>query len=146
MKRYLCLVTLLMCLMVVFTGCSTNASVQTNNSNENNHQSSARIELTLTKDNIGFEELFNISDNGIYYYYYRDRITDTVYVYREDTFLELAYTGFTVMMDPQTNSPMTFDNFIKYIQEDPLVCSSCNYEIPSTIPQNYCPQCGIKYE
>lgn len=148
MKKYLCLITLAVCLMVVFTGCSTNASVKTNNNSENKQQSNEQIELTLTEDNVGFEQLFEVfDDGGVLYVYYRDRITDTVYVYRQETRLKgYSYTGFTVMLDPQTNSPMTFDNFIKYMQENPLICSSCDYEIPQTIPQNYCPQCGMKYE
>ena len=46
----------------------------------------------------------------------------------------------TVLMDPSTNGPMTYEAFLQYIQDMRIVCQKCNREF--TEPVSYCPDCG----
>lgn len=46
----------------------------------------------------------------------------------------------TVMMDPATGGPLTYDAFLEYIRDMRIMCDECNKEFDE--PVSYCPDCG----
>lgn len=141
-------VYLAMLLLFIFivSGCTVNESSEDNFLGDAVRQETSEadtdsIELTLTEDNIGFEELFSIKEDEITYTYFRERLTDVIYI-READHMDTSTTGFTAMLDPFTGNAMTFDNFIMYMQGTSLVCVECRYKMPPSISRNYCPECG----
>lgn len=116
------------------------------------------------KDDIGFDVVYSYQDDRMSYTYYRCRLTDVIYVWRQHTDYktftsELYSAGLSVMMDPDTNGPLTYDNWLKRLEakkvEDntgtidiQLVyeCSACGKEFKVESRPNYCPGCGEKTE
>ncbi len=107
--------------------------------NETALDSSTATNKVTVKDNtiLGFETVYRIAENstvgvneynideesGVWVYYLREKLTDVMYVWRttarEHNPGGYSYwsSGMTVLMDPATNGPMTYEAFQQYIQE-----------------------------
>lgn len=109
---------------------------------------------------LGFETVFACYETGLIgggaqddlyesrvrMYYLREKLTDTIYIWRTSGRLSspngYSYwsSGMTVMMNPATGGPMTYDAFLQYIQNTKILCTKCNKEFDE--PVSYCPDCG----
>lgn len=73
--------------------------------------------LVVSSDFVGFEEVASFEDNRVTYIYYRCQTTNVMYVCRERRGLNgYSYGGFTAMLDPKTNGPLTYENWLAYLE------------------------------
>lgn len=109
---------------------------------------------------LGFETIFACYETGLIgggiqddlyesrvrMYYLREKLTDTIYIWRTSGRMSSANgysywsSGMTVMMNPETGGPMTYDAFLQYIQNAKIVCTKCSKEFEE--PVSCCPDCG----
>lgn len=95
---------------------------------------------------IGGKQDDDLYESRVRMYYLRERLTNTMYIWRtsgrDDGINGYSHwsSGMTVLMDPSTNGPMTYEAFLQYIQDMRTVCQKCNREF--TEPVSYCPDCG----
>ena len=89
---------------------------------KNTEEFSTSIITSTEQVNIGFEEVFTTAntadgDGEAYYIYFRDKTTNVMYVWRDTGKTHnvggFSYwgTGFTVMFDPYTGLPLTYEKF-----------------------------------
>lgn len=103
----------ILCLILIagiFVGCGTATSVQGSESN------------SAYPENMGFELVYEsyrtMFGDEPYYAYYRDRITDVMYVWvstgdvGSTSNLRMA-GGFSVMLDPNTGGPLTYEAWLE---------------------------------
>lgn len=69
-------------------------------------QTNVSMTVSAAEDNFHFEEIHNENDVS----FYRETSTDVMYVLYGDSY---HGPGLTVMMDPQTSGPLTYDNWVK---------------------------------
>lgn len=75
------------------------------------------------KGMIGGDETDDLYESRVRVYYLRERLTDTMYVWRTSGRFGnvggYSYwsSGMTVLMDPATNGPMTYAAFLQYSKE-----------------------------
>ncbi len=123
MRKIVCFL-FLVAMMLCTVGCSAESS-------------SAPTEPSLVLDDtlLGFETVYSIfekatvgtdeynkdAESGVWVYYLREKLTDTMYVWRTTgrygDIGGYSYwsSGMTVLMDPANNGPMTYDAFLQYI-------------------------------
>ena len=107
----------------------------------------------LQVDSIYMQDSVYIREKGdtiyMYKFKYLDRyklLTDTMYVWRtsgkQGGTGGYSYwsSGMTAMLDPATGGPLTYDAFLRYIEDMAIRCSKCNREFDE--PISYCPDCG----
>lgn len=167
-------VVLLMGLVVLtfMTGCSGDGAGMAEVAEQTEIKSVATVTLEngesfiISEDMVGFEEVLFVSypskgfDQGSYIdTYFRDRTTDVMYVYRNYHYGTASHAGFTAMLDPVTGGALTYDNWLKYLEEKNVdsnsgvahseknessdrVCGNCGAKVHSA----YCGQCGALYE
>ena len=148
-KRFLSLILAIL-LVITLAGCSI-ASVE---------PQVEQLNPDIPDGVLGFETVFVCYETGLIgggaqddlyesrvrMYYLREKLTDTIYIWRTSGRLSspngYSYwsSGMTVMMDPATGGPMTYDAFLQYIQNTKIVCTKCNKEFDE--PVSYCPDCG----
>ena len=89
-KKYiaLCIIAIIVCFVA---GCSMSDS-----------QTNVSMTVSTAEDNFHFEKIHN--ENSVSFY--RETSTDVMYVLYHGA-------GITVMMDPQTGGPLTYDNWVK---------------------------------
>lgn len=134
----------------LFQGCASTPSNQVENTPN---------PLQEHKKYIGFDAVYSCQDDGVNYTYYRCRLTDVIYVWREHwddaLYSDETYGGMTIMMDPETNGPLTYDNWLKRLEQKKIEdntgtidiqlvyeCSACGKEFKVESRPNYCPGCG----
>lgn len=96
---------LLIVVVVIFAGCNAESSVQT-------EKPAAHVE------NVGFELVYE-SPHEVrtdpYYAYYRDRVTNVMYVWVANSKeYNSSVGGFSVMLDPATSGPLTYEKWCQY--------------------------------
>lgn len=127
----LSLVLCIAMLLLILTSCGS--------VNETALDSSTATNRVTVEDDamLGFETVYRIAESatvgvneydideesGVWVYYLREKLTDVMYVWRttarEYNTGGYSYwsSGMTVLMDPATNGPMTYEAFQQYIQE-----------------------------
>lgn len=100
-------------LFLALCGCA----VATADAETANHEEDT---LLVSSDTYGFEEVFSTRDDDIAYIYYRCRTTNAMYVWRQHEEgigrYGDSFGGFTAMLDPATNGPLTYDNWLAYLE------------------------------
>ena len=119
-KKSICILAIL-CLFFCCPACSTANTTETIRYNPTETEGS----LVVSPDEIDFEEVASYSfyedDYGkITYIYYRCRTTNVKYVWRNDEqyFGIKSYPsgGLTAMLDPETGGPLTYENWLAYLE------------------------------
>ena len=95
--------------------------------------------VIVDRDDVGFEEVITFHDDGANYTYFREVATDVLYVWR-DPGSHYKMAGFSIMMDPQTGGPLTFENWANYLKEKTTAstCVSCGADCTTA----FCGACG----
>lgn len=90
-------------------------------------------------DDVGSEEVITFYDDGANYTYFREVATDVLYVWRDPS-AHYKMAGFSIMMDPQTGGPLTYENWVKYLKEKNSgpTCSICG----AVCDTPFCGICG----
>lgn len=66
---------------------------------------------------VGMEYLGMFDSSYCNFFYYRDTVTDVVYLWGRDKAGYAGMGGLTVMMDPETGLPLTFDRWEEMYRE-----------------------------
>ena len=103
-----CLVMLLLFGMSFLSGCgSDNSNTQPPDEN-----------AVLDKNNILMpEEVMSYNYGVASYLYYRDKATNVMYFSCRYGSSQSSTATMTVMMDPETNGPLTYDNWLVYLEK-----------------------------
>lgn len=101
MKKLFCILLVLIVLLS-FVGCSSKSTA------EETGTITASEEAKTTITHATFEVVCGESWDEILYY--RDTVTDVMYIRWQSN----NEGGLTVMMDPYTKGPLTYDNWLKY--------------------------------
>ena len=107
-KLFMCMLGLIL-VAGIFAGCGTTVSAQ-----------GSEAEQTYP-ENMGFELVYEsprVWNDDPYYAYYRDRVTNVMYVWvgtGEHINLDREYMagGFSVMLDPNTGGPLTYEVWLE---------------------------------
>lgn len=150
--RILSAVLCILCLVGMLSGCAENATVT--------EEPALQLNPDIPDDILGFETIFacyetgmiggdkydDLAESKVLLYYLREKLTDVVYIWRtsgrQSSNNGYSYwsSGMTVMMDPATGGPLTYDAFLEYIRDMRIMCDECNKEFDE--PVSYCPDCG----
>ena len=124
-KRLLGMFLCLLMATTLFTGCgkeevhnwkessdSTAVDTETNNTNEDTDETTQKEDNTKTKE-LGLEL---VADNGDGFTYYRDRVTDGLFVCRKETEYASGYgvgLSITPVPDPETGKQITYTRYLE---------------------------------
>lgn len=77
-------------------------------------------------DTIGFEAVYSHREDGTLYQYFRERSTNTMYVWM-DAQSRYGKAGFSAMLDPETGGALTYNSWLKYLSEQngTITCPNC---------------------
>lgn len=105
MKRLFCLLLLVVVMLTLFTGCTTGEKISS---------ISEEIKAEATKNSLSETFVLVYGNKHVdTYFYYRDTVTDVMYVVKDGT----QEAGLTVMLDPNTGLPLTYTNWLEYKEE-----------------------------
>ncbi len=124
MKKIFCIMLMLVLIIGVFTlvGCSSDVDTTTSTV-ETTEPTTEQIAPKNAFEMAGFEHILTTKPEDNEYVsidgslsYYRELGTDVMYIY----YIGYNRAGLTVMMDPETNGPMLYTNWLKYQNEKAL--------------------------
>jgi hypothetical protein len=138
----LCVLLLIACL----TGCGAAGGEY----RENTHPDSSVLDMNNLPDFVGFECVGFVCERGatgehslspsmesyIWCYYLRDKLTDVMYVWRTSW-----SGGMTVLMNPQTNGPLVYSDWVEMLEQAQGKCGTCGFLFSDNKPA-FCPECG----
>lgn len=151
--RFVAMLLCIVCLLGALSGCADTTPAET-------EPVAHQLNPDIPDGILGFETIFACYETGmiggdkyddlheskVRMYYLREKLTDVVYVWRtsgrQSSNNGYSYwsSGMTVMMDPATGGPLTYDAFLSYIRSMRIMCDECNKEFDE--PVSYCPDCG----
>lgn len=122
MKRLFCIMLMLVLVIGIFSlvGCSsdnTTISTPVETTETTTEPTTEQDALKDAFEKAGFEHILTVkAENSEFVttdgslYYYRELGTDVMYIY----YTGYKRAGLTVMMDPETNGPMLYTNWLNY--------------------------------
>lgn len=121
-KKIFALLLAVIVILTVFVGCDANGSTTitgTGNGAEPVETTTEDV-LHVDSEDTEFEVVWSVEFRGATYEYLRNKATDVMYLRTSDNELFNAVypEGFSEMTDPNTGGPLTYDNFVKYLEND----------------------------
>lgn len=99
--------------MVLFCGCVFEEDTAETTSSEKATTEQAEQTTATEKISFEFEEIYDSGDVGGGYTYYRDTVTDVMYIWRWST----NRGGLTEMSDPETGMPLKYERYKQLASE-----------------------------
>lgn len=96
-------------LIVIVIVCST-LGCNASNTKDTTTTTTTTIVAEASENNFGFEEIYTEPRYSIYVY--REISTDVMYCTYSEIVAYGGLGGLTVMMDPQTGGPLTYENWV----------------------------------
>lgn len=97
-------------LIVIVIVCSTLGCNASNTKDTTTTTTTTTIVAEASENNFGFEEIYTEPRYSIYVY--REISTDVMYCTYSEIVAYGGLGGLTVMMDPQTGGPLTYENWV----------------------------------
>lgn len=125
MKKIFCIMLMLVLVIGIFSlvGCSSDDDATASTSAETTEPTTEQVTPKSAFEKAGFEHILTTkAENNEYVSidgslsYYRELGTDVMYIF----YTGYKRAGLTVMMDPETNGPMLYTNWLKYQNEKAL--------------------------
>lgn len=125
MKKIFCIMLMLVLVVGIFSlvGCSSDDDATASTSAETTEPTTEQVAPKGAFEKAGFEHILTIKAESNEYVsidgslsYYRELGTDVMYIF----YTGYKRAGLTVMMDPETNGPMLYTNWLKYQNEKAL--------------------------
>lgn len=116
-KKITAILIMALTMILTFSACAVPGGTTSSASSATDVTSMSDTDVTLTESDNAFEmELVGESSEG-YFKYYRDIVTDVLYVEYAQKVGYAGLGGLTVMLDPESGLPLTYARYMEIYNE-----------------------------